>query len=180
MASPYDRVLITSNSNEASGVSLRNVWVGGVAICGCWIRIGWTKMVSTNITKSSLLTPTTKLYVSWLSSSRILHSLLFRFVVIPESTGSRSQCTNAAKRVVLRALENRFVVWRSILLASLLIPQQNRGLGKGHRHNHTPARSTWKRHNTLSLRRYRWMGLGFYYCVSCISLHACYGRMYLT
>lgn len=32
---------------------------------------------------------------------------------------------------------------------------QNRGLGKGHRHNHAPARSTWKKHNTLSLRRYR-------------------------
>ncbi|KAF8642248.1 hypothetical protein AX16_009523 [Volvariella volvacea WC 439] len=35
------------------------------------------------------------------------------------------------------------------------IGKQNRGLGKGHRHNHTPARSTWKKHNTLSLRRYR-------------------------
>jgi len=33
--------------------------------------------------------------------------------------------------------------------------KQNRGLGKGSRHNHTPARSTWKKHNTLSLRRYR-------------------------
>ena len=32
---------------------------------------------------------------------------------------------------------------------------QNRGLGKGHRYNHTPARSTWKKHNTLSLPRYR-------------------------
>ncbi|KAG6381199.1 ribosomal L15-domain-containing protein [Boletus reticuloceps] len=37
------------------------------------------------------------------------------------------------------------------------IGKQNRGLGKGHRHNHTPARSTWKKHNTLSLRRYRVM-----------------------
>ncbi|KAG6813271.1 60S ribosomal protein L15 [Tricholoma furcatifolium] len=35
------------------------------------------------------------------------------------------------------------------------IGKQNRGLGKGHRHNHAPARSTWKKHNTLSLRRYR-------------------------
>ncbi|KAF7310937.1 Ribosomal protein L15 [Mycena chlorophos] len=35
------------------------------------------------------------------------------------------------------------------------IGKQNRGLGKGHRHNHTPARSTWKKHNTLSLPRYR-------------------------
>ncbi|KAF7347810.1 Ribosomal protein L15 [Mycena venus] len=35
------------------------------------------------------------------------------------------------------------------------IGKQNRGLGKGHRYNHTPARSTWKKHNTLSLRRYR-------------------------
>ncbi|KAF8761788.1 eukaryotic ribosomal protein eL15 family [Rhizoctonia solani] len=35
------------------------------------------------------------------------------------------------------------------------IGKQNRGLGKGNRYNHTPARSTWKRHNTLSLRRYR-------------------------
>ncbi|EEB98533.1 hypothetical protein MPER_01937, partial [Moniliophthora perniciosa FA553] len=35
------------------------------------------------------------------------------------------------------------------------IGKQNRGLGKGHRHNHTPARSTWRKHNTLSLRRYR-------------------------
>ncbi|THU88679.1 ribosomal protein L15e [Dendrothele bispora CBS 962.96] len=33
--------------------------------------------------------------------------------------------------------------------------KKNRGLGKGNRYNHTPARSTWKRHNTLSLRRYR-------------------------
>lgn len=32
---------------------------------------------------------------------------------------------------------------------------QNRGLGKGHLHNHTPGWSTWKKHNTLSLRRYR-------------------------
>ncbi|KAK4688170.1 large subunit ribosomal protein L15e, partial [Tremellales sp. Uapishka_1] len=31
----------------------------------------------------------------------------------------------------------------------------NRGLGKGSRHNHQPGRSSWKRHNTLSLRRYR-------------------------
>ncbi|KAI6007393.1 ribosomal protein L15e [Pisolithus albus] len=35
------------------------------------------------------------------------------------------------------------------------IGKKNRGLGKGHRHNHAPARSTWKKHNTLSLRRYR-------------------------
>jgi large subunit ribosomal protein L15e len=31
--------------------------------------------------------------------------------------------------------------------------KRNRGLGKGHKHNHNYA--TWKRHNTLSLRRYR-------------------------
>ncbi|CAL1695890.1 unnamed protein product [Somion occarium] len=35
------------------------------------------------------------------------------------------------------------------------IGKQNRGLGKGHRYNHTPGWSTWKKHNTLSLRRYR-------------------------
>ncbi|TCD71509.1 60S ribosomal protein L15 [Steccherinum ochraceum] len=35
------------------------------------------------------------------------------------------------------------------------VGKQNRGLGKGSRHNHTPGWSTWKRHNTLSLRRYR-------------------------
>ncbi|GLB36175.1 putative major facilitator superfamily protein [Lyophyllum shimeji] len=35
------------------------------------------------------------------------------------------------------------------------IGKQNRGLGKGHLHNHAPQYSTWKRHNTLSLRRYR-------------------------
>ncbi|KAI0094913.1 60S ribosomal protein L15 [Irpex rosettiformis] len=35
------------------------------------------------------------------------------------------------------------------------IGKKNRGLGKGHRYNHTPGWSTWKRHNTLSLRRYR-------------------------
>ena len=33
--------------------------------------------------------------------------------------------------------------------------KQNRGLGKGSRHNHQPGRSTWRKHNTLSLRRYR-------------------------
>ena len=33
--------------------------------------------------------------------------------------------------------------------------EQNRGLGKGHNHNHTTAWATWKKHNTLSLRRYR-------------------------
>ncbi|TRM66339.1 ribosomal protein L23/L15e core domain-containing protein [Schizophyllum amplum] len=35
------------------------------------------------------------------------------------------------------------------------IGKQNRGLGKGSRHNHTTAHATWKKHNTLSLRRYR-------------------------
>ncbi|THH17007.1 hypothetical protein EW146_g3741 [Bondarzewia mesenterica] len=35
------------------------------------------------------------------------------------------------------------------------IGKQNRGLGKGHRYNHTPRVATWKKHNTLSLRRYR-------------------------
>jgi len=35
------------------------------------------------------------------------------------------------------------------------VGKQNRGLGKGHRYNHTPSRSIWKKHNTLSLPRYR-------------------------
>ncbi|KAH9946639.1 60S ribosomal protein L15 [Amylocystis lapponica] len=35
------------------------------------------------------------------------------------------------------------------------VGKQNRGLGKGHRYNHTPGWSVWKKHNTLSLRRYR-------------------------
>ena len=35
------------------------------------------------------------------------------------------------------------------------IGKRNRGLGKGGRHNNTPKTATWKRHNTLSLRRYR-------------------------
>ncbi|GAA5972726.1 hypothetical protein JCM11641_002991 [Rhodosporidiobolus odoratus] len=33
--------------------------------------------------------------------------------------------------------------------------KQNRGIGKGHRHNHQPKNQQWKKHNTLSLRRYR-------------------------
>lgn len=33
------------------------------------------------------------------------------------------------------------------------IGKQNRGIGKGHLHNHSPWRSVWKKHNTLSLRR---------------------------
>jgi len=33
--------------------------------------------------------------------------------------------------------------------------KKSRGIGKGHRHNHSPQYSTWKKHNTLSLRRYR-------------------------
>ncbi|ORX36238.1 ribosomal protein L15e [Kockovaella imperatae] len=33
--------------------------------------------------------------------------------------------------------------------------KRNRGLGKGSKYNHTPARATWRKHNTLSLRRYR-------------------------
>ncbi|KAF8327924.1 ribosomal protein L15e [Cantharellus anzutake] len=33
--------------------------------------------------------------------------------------------------------------------------KKNRGLQKGHLYNHTPRRATWKRNNTLSLRRYR-------------------------
>jgi large subunit ribosomal protein L15e len=33
--------------------------------------------------------------------------------------------------------------------------KRNRGIGKGHRHNHTPQYASWKKHNTLSLRRYR-------------------------
>jgi len=32
---------------------------------------------------------------------------------------------------------------------------KNRGIGKGHRHNHQPKNQQWKKHNTLSLRRYR-------------------------
>jgi len=36
------------------------------------------------------------------------------------------------------------------------VGKQNRGIGKGHRYNNTPRVATWKRHNTLSLRRYRW------------------------
>jgi len=35
------------------------------------------------------------------------------------------------------------------------IGKQNRGIGKGHRYNNTPRVATWKRHNKLSLRRYR-------------------------
>jgi len=35
------------------------------------------------------------------------------------------------------------------------IGKKNRGLSKGHRYNNTPRRATWKRQNTLSLRRYR-------------------------
>jgi large subunit ribosomal protein L15e len=26
--------------------------------------------------------------------------------------------------------------------------KKNRGLGKGSKHNHTPARATWRKHNT--------------------------------
>ncbi|SGY73755.1 BQ5605_C005g03316 [Microbotryum silenes-dioicae] len=33
--------------------------------------------------------------------------------------------------------------------------KKNRGIGKGHRYNHTPQAATWRKHNTLSLRRYR-------------------------
>jgi large subunit ribosomal protein L15e len=35
--------------------------------------------------------------------------------------------------------------------------KQSRGINKGHLYNHTRAgrRATWKRHNTLQLRRYR-------------------------
>lgn len=33
--------------------------------------------------------------------------------------------------------------------------KKNRGIGKGHRHNHTPQAASWRRNNTLSLRRYR-------------------------
>ncbi|OWZ32042.1 60S ribosomal protein L15-A [Cryptococcus neoformans] len=33
--------------------------------------------------------------------------------------------------------------------------KKNRGLGKGSKHNHQPQKATWKKHNTLSLRRYR-------------------------
>merc|ERR1711879_417891 len=35
------------------------------------------------------------------------------------------------------------------------IGKQNRGLGKGHLRNKSEWRKTWKKHNTLSLRRYR-------------------------
>ncbi|BEJ16648.1 hypothetical protein CspHIS471_0600490 [Cutaneotrichosporon sp. HIS471] len=33
--------------------------------------------------------------------------------------------------------------------------KKNRGLGKGSKYNHTPQAATWRKHNTLSLRRYR-------------------------
>jgi len=33
--------------------------------------------------------------------------------------------------------------------------KRNRGIGKGHRYNHTPKSATWRRHNTLQLKRYR-------------------------
>lgn len=33
--------------------------------------------------------------------------------------------------------------------------KKNRGIGKGHRHNHQPKSAQWRKHNTLSLRRYR-------------------------
>jgi len=33
--------------------------------------------------------------------------------------------------------------------------KKSRGLGKGHRYRQNPKYATWKRHNTLSLRRYR-------------------------
>jgi large subunit ribosomal protein L15e len=37
------------------------------------------------------------------------------------------------------------------------IGKRSRGINKGHLYNHTRAgrRATWKRHNTLQLRRYR-------------------------
>jgi large subunit ribosomal protein L15e len=37
------------------------------------------------------------------------------------------------------------------------IGKKSRGINRGHLYNHTRAgrRSTWKRHNTLQLRRYR-------------------------
>lgn len=37
------------------------------------------------------------------------------------------------------------------------IGKKSRGINKGHLYNHTRAgrRSTWKRHNTLQLKRYR-------------------------
>ena len=44
------------------------------------------------------------------------------------------------------------------------IGKQNRGLGKGHRYHHTPARSTWKRHNTYVDR---------FYCNRCLTLNSC-------
>lgn len=33
--------------------------------------------------------------------------------------------------------------------------RKNRGIAKGHLYNKSPRFATWKRHNTLSLRRYR-------------------------
>ena len=58
--------------------------------------------------------------------------------------------------MALRALGNKYVHnWAMIRFRSLIVYLQNRGLGKGNRYNHTPVRSTWKKHNTLSLRRYR-------------------------
>ncbi|KAG8951635.1 60S ribosomal protein L15 [Tulasnella sp. 424] len=35
------------------------------------------------------------------------------------------------------------------------IGKKNRGIGKGHRYRRSPRKATWKRHNTLSLKRYR-------------------------
>jgi len=35
------------------------------------------------------------------------------------------------------------------------IGKKNRGIGKGHRYHRNPRRATWKKNNTLSLRRYR-------------------------
>jgi len=98
---------------------------------------------------------------------------IFRSVVMPGLTGSSIQSTSAARLVVSPASENKYVLctrkhWHILNL----FPVQNRGLGKGHRYNHTPARSTWKKHNTLSLRRYRWSFLLFFFTV--LYLHVSY------
>jgi ribosomal protein L15E len=89
------------------------------------------------------------LHIPWLMRSR--------FAETPELTGLLSLYTSDGKLAASRALENRYVTntsYRYVWSHSHDLPQ-NRGIGKGHRYNNTPRVATWKRHNTLSLRRYR-------------------------
>lgn len=82
--------------------------------------------------------------------------IFYRSAATPGSTGSRTRCTSTASRVASPALARRCAGLLVVhFKLSLMAPLQNRGIGKGHRHNHTPQYSTWKKHNTLSLRRYR-------------------------